>query len=100
MSVKSLLVIGLATASLALASTGPVRAGCVTKAAQATAGTEASAKWFAMETIVQQISWGLWPGWVASGKIAGHSVRNRKARCSSSGLGSTCKVQATICTTG
>ena len=54
------------TLILTMAAASSAQAACVTKAAEATAGSESGAKWFVMETIVQQVSWGLWPGWVAT----------------------------------
>jgi hypothetical protein len=51
-------------------------AGCMSKAAVATAGSADSAKWYALETMVQAVSWGLWPGFVATNKVEGHVVKN------------------------
>lgn len=72
-------------------------AGCTKKAAEATSGSEDSAKWFVMETIVQQVSWGLWPGWVLTGDLPGYSIKNKKFRCKKGSFGVTCYGQATIC---
>lgn len=72
-------------------------AGCVQKAAEATAESEASAKWFAMETMVQSVSWSLWPAFLADGSVPGYTVKNKKYRCSSGGAGVTCKGQALFC---
>lgn len=85
-------------AATAMAWTATAEAGCVNKAAIATAPTESQAKWFAMETIVQQVSWGLWPAWVATGKIPGHVVKKRSYKCGKGDLGVKCKATARICT--
>jgi len=93
---------GIAISVLALAGCvtlgiGSANAGCVNKAAQATAESAASAKWFAMETMVQSVSWGLWPAYLADGSVPGYSVRNKRYKCSSDGIAVTCKGQATFC---
>lgn len=75
-------------------------AGCVTKAARATAGSESSAKWYVMETMVQAVSWGLWPGWLSNGKVAGHTVRNERYSCKPDGGQVTCRGRADFCKTG
>ena len=87
-------VVGLTALTFAATT---AHAGCVTKAAQATAGTEQSAKWFALETMVQSVSWGLWPSFVATGDVPGYTVKNKKYRCTSSGVSVTCRGQATFC---
>ncbi|MGI9423397.1 MAG: hypothetical protein ACR2PA_09395 [Hyphomicrobiaceae bacterium] len=73
---------------------------CVTKHAQATSATESSAKWFALETMVQSVSWSLWPGFVATGDVSGYNVTKQNYNCDSSGLGVTCKGSATFCKSG
>ena len=73
-------------------------AGCVSKAAVATSGTAESAKWFALETMVQAVSWGLWPGFVATNKVAGYTVKNEHYKCSPEGSQVTCHGVATFCT--
>lgn len=91
-------IVGLALAGLLSFFAQPVMAGsCTTYGAKATAGTEKSAKWFVMETIVQQVSWGMWPGWVANGKTPGYKVKGEKYKCSNKGGGTTCIGQATFC---
>lgn len=70
---------------------------CVTKAANATSGTEASAKWFVMETMVQAVSWSLWPGYVANSKVEGYTVKNEKYSCKPEGAGVFCRGSATFC---
>lgn len=70
---------------------------CVTKAANATSTTEASAKWFVMETMVQAVSWGLWPGYVANSKVEGYTVKNEKYSCKPEGAGVFCRGSASFC---
>ncbi len=82
---------------LLLAANSASASSCKTYGAKATAGSEKSAKWFVMETIVQQVSWGLWPGWVANGKTPGYKVRGKRFKCRKSAGGSTCIGQATFC---
>ena len=92
-------------ASLALAATfalgvSGASAGCVVKGAVATAGSAKEAKWFAMETMVQAVSWGRWPGWLSTGKVAGYSVSHERYRCGPDGGQVTCHGRATFCTKG
>ena len=89
--------ITLLAAAVLFAGSMNAQAACVKKAAKATAATEKSAKWFVMETIVQQISWGLWPGWVANGKTPGYKVSGEFYKCNKSPGGVTCYGQATFC---
>lgn len=70
---------------------------CVKKAAEATSTTEDSAKWFALETMVQAVSWGLWPSFVATGDVPGYKITSQKYKCDKSGMGVTCRGQATFC---
>jgi hypothetical protein len=72
-------------------------AGCVTKGAVATAASADSAKWFALETMVQSVSWGLWPGFVATGDVAGYKVVNKRYKCSPDSGMVTCRGRATFC---
>ena len=92
----------LAAASIAAiaASTGAAQAQCVTKGANATAGSEASAKWFVMETMVQSVSWGLWPSYLANGTVPGYKITNQRYQCSPSAGGVFCRGRATFCKTG
>ena len=95
----------LKTASIALCAGAllaalPAHAECVRKGAVATAGDEASAKWYALETMVQSVSWGLWPGFVANGKVAGYTVRNERYKCKKDGWGVTCRGAASFCKKG
>ena len=88
-----------ATVAAALAfGAGVASAGCVTKGAVATSSSADSAKWFALETMVQSVSWGLWPGFVANGDVAGYRVINKQYRCSPAGGMVTCHGRATFCT--
>jgi hypothetical protein len=87
------------TAFVALGASG-ASAGCVNKGSVATAGSEKDAKWYAMETMVQAVSWSLWPGWLQNGKVAGYSVSNERYRCSPEGGQVTCHGRATFCTKG
>lgn len=74
------------------------QAECVSRAANATAGSAESAKWYVMETMVQAVSWGLWPGWLSNGKVAGYSVSNEKYTCKPDGGQVFCRGSATFCT--
>ena len=69
---------------------------CVTKSAVATSGSADSAKWFALETTVQALSWGLWPGFVSTNKVEGYTVADRYS-CKPDGGQTTCNVTATFC---
>ncbi len=86
----------LAAAVISLGA-GAANAGCMTKAAVATSTSADSAKWFAMETMVQNVSWGLWPGFLANGDVAGYKVTNKQYRCSPDGGMVTCHGRATFC---
>ena len=97
MSVRSMLLGGGVAVAMVVASMGAAQASCVSKSAQATAPTKSSAKWFAMETMVQAVSWGLWPGWVASGQVAGYNVTKERYQCKADTGGYTCISWATFC---
>lgn len=88
-----------AFASILAMSAGAAHAGCVTKAAEATAGDEKSAKWFALETMVQSVSWGLWPSFVANGSVPGYKITKQRYKCTPAGASVTCRGQATFCKT-
>lgn len=92
--------IAIAAAVLACATltTTTANAGCVSKGAVATSGSAESAKWYALETMVQAVSWGLWPGFVATNKVAGYTVKNEHYKCSPEGSQVTCHGVATFCT--
>ncbi len=95
---KRLLQAAIVAGALAIGATA-ASAGCVNKGAVATSGTEKDAKWYAMETMVQAVSWGLWPGWLSTGKVEGYSVKNERYRCNKESGGITCHGRATFCTT-
>ena len=78
-------------------SASAAHADCVTKGAVATAESEKSAKWYAFETMVQAVSWGLWPGFLANGKVEGYNVSGEAYRCTKDGGGVTCRGKATFC---
>jgi hypothetical protein len=72
-------------------------AACVTKGAIATSDSEKSAKWYALETMVQAVSWGLWPGFLANGKVEGYRITGERYTCKKDGGGVTCRGRATFC---
>jgi hypothetical protein len=87
----------LAMGAMVLALGAPAaEAQCVKKGAVATAGSAESAKWFALETMVQSVSWGLWPGFLANGKVEGYTVSDRYS-CKPDGGQVTCRGTATFC---
>ena len=89
----------LATVALAAALTLSTNAmaGCVDKGAVATAGSAESAKWYALETMVQAVSWGLWPGFLANNKVEGYTIKIERYRCNPDGGQVTCRGRATFC---
>lgn len=97
---KGLRIASLAVAALLALGASGASAGCVNKGAVATAGSEKDAKWYAMETMVQAVSWGLWPGWLQTGKVEGYSVSAERYRCNPDGGQVTCHGRATFCTKG
>jgi len=96
MNTKALMCATLA-AAVSLGA-GVANAGCVTKGAVATSTSADSAKWFALETMVQSVSWGLWPGFVATGNVEGYKVVNKRYNCKVDGGMTTCHGTATFCT--
>ena len=87
-----------AVGAMVLALGAPVaQAECVKKGAVATSGSAESAKWFALETMVQSVSWGLWPGFLANGKVVGYNIVNEKYSCKPDGGQVTCRGTATFC---
>ena len=64
--------------------------------AVATSATADQAKWYALETTVQAVSWSLWPGYVATSKVEGYKVSD-KYKCAPDGGQVTCHVAATFC---
>ena len=86
--------------ALALVGAQSANADCVRKHAQATSTSESSAKWFALETMVQSVSWGLWPTFVLSGNVPGYTIKKERYKCKPGDLGITCQGSATFCKTG
>lgn len=96
---RSILKFTAAAAAATVLLSAAASAECVRKGAVATSGDEASAKWFALETMVQSVSWGLWPSFVANGSTPGYNISNEKYKCSTSGALVTCEGAATFCKT-
>jgi hypothetical protein len=92
----TLTVVTLLTAASLMAAQAQANT-CVKKAAEATSTTEDSAKWFALETMVQSVSWGLWPSFVATGDVPGYKIKDQKYKCTPGGMGVTCRGHATFC---
>ena len=88
--VACIAVIGLASGA---------QATCLKKAAIASSGDAKSAKWFALETMVQSVSWGIWPAFVANGSTPGYRIAKQRYTCEGSGVSVTCKGWATFCPT-
>ena len=76
---------------------GGAQAKCLNKAAIASSGDAKSAKWFALETMVQSVSWGIWPAFVANGSTPGYRITKQRYTCETSGVSVTCKGWATFC---
>ena len=96
---KSLKIAGFALAGMMVFAAQPVMAKCLTKGAIASAGSEKDAKWYALETMVQSVSWGIWPAFVANGSTPGYKITKQKYRCKKGGWGVECRGQATFCPT-
>jgi hypothetical protein len=94
---KTLRVMGLAAVATLAMGAAAAQAECVTKGAVANAGSADSAKWYALETMVQAVSWGLWPGFLANNKVEGYNVINEKYSCKPDGGQVTCRGRATFC---
>jgi hypothetical protein len=90
------LMVAMAAVAMSL-GTASADAACTTKGAVATSTSAASAKWFAKETMVQNVSWGLWPGFLANGKVSGYRVVNERYRCGPDGGMVKCHGRATFC---
>lgn len=90
---------GLVACFVLLSGAIPAHSRCLNKAAEATAGSEKDAKWFVLETMVQSVSWGLWPSFVADGSTPGWRVTKQRYRCKPGGMGVSCRGQATFCQT-
>jgi len=91
-------------AAAAMFAAGSAQAKCVNKGANATAGDEAAAKWFVMETMVQSVSWGLWPGFLSANpqhtknyKVAGYKISREVYTCKPQGGQVFCRGRATFC---
>ncbi len=85
-----------AAAIITVAGAPAAQAECVKKGAVATAGTEEWAKWYALETTVQALSWSYWPGFLQNGKVEGYNV-NDKYSCKPDGGQVTCRAAVTFC---
>ena len=90
---------GLTLACAIVGAAGAAQAECTTKGAVATSGSADSAKWYALETMVQSVSWGLWPSYVANGTVPGYNITKQTYKCSNETGGVTCHGRATFCTT-
>lgn len=88
---------GLVACGLMLAVAQPAQAACVTKHAIATSGSEKSAKWFALETMVQSVSWSLWPAFLANGSVPGYKITKQRYKCKPDTWGTKCRGSATFC---
>ena len=87
----------VAVVAMTAALGAPVaQAECVKKGAVATAGTEEWAKWYALETTVQAVNWGLWPGFLNNGMVEGYTVKDRYS-CKPDGGQITCRAAVTFC---
>lgn len=102
-----LTAIACATGAFLLASASAEAADCTTKGANATASSESSAKWYVMETMVQSVSWGLWPGFLAANpqhtsnyKIDGYRISGERYECKPQGGQVFCRGRATFCKAG
>ncbi|MFA5954947.1 hypothetical protein [Hyphomicrobium sp.] len=93
---STVLICAMAAAAVSFGA-GVANAGCMTKGAVATSTSADSAKWFAMETMVQNVSWGLWPGFLANGQVEGYKVINKRYSCSPDGGMVKCHGRATFC---
>ncbi len=94
---KSKILLSAIAVAMVSFGAGAANAACTTKGAVATSTSADSAKWFALETMVQNVSWGLWPGFVANGQVEGYKVINKRYSCSPSGGMVTCHGRATFC---
>jgi hypothetical protein len=90
----SIFVASIVAAAMAATSAS---AGCYTKTAKATTDNEKDSKWYALETIVQAVDWGAWPGYVATGKPTGYVIKSQQYNCKPDGGQITCHARATLC---
>lgn len=102
LGLAAVLAAGFVVAVPAVATAQKAGASCVNKAGEGTNTTEDGAKFQAYEAVLQATDWGMWSSWMASsqkiGVAPGYTVKNLKSRCTKgSGLGFTCRVQATLC---
>lgn len=90
-----------AVATVAMVSVTPVSAGCVNKGAEGTNTTPDGARFQAWEAILQATDWGMWAGWMASsqkiGTAPGYKVSKVRWKCGAGGIGTQCRVYATLC---
>lgn len=86
-------------AALVALSASAVSAECLKKGAVATAESEKSAKWYALETMVQSVSWGLWPSFLSNGTVPGYKIVGEAYKCKPEGSMVTCRGQASFCKT-
>lgn len=70
---------------------------CTVKAAEGTGGDTKTAKFQVYEALLQATDWGAWASWMANGTTPGYKVSPVSYRCSSGGIGVTCRGQAKIC---
>ena len=97
---KSLRIAAVALVGMLALGAGAANAAeCTTKAAKATSGSADSAKWFALETMVQAVSWGLWPSFLADGSVPGYKIAKQNYKCAPDGGQVTCHGVATFCKT-
>lgn len=74
---------------------------CINKGAEGTNSTPDGARFQAWEAILQATDWGMWAGWMASsqkvGTAPGYKVSKVRWKCGAGGLGTQCRVYATLC---
>jgi hypothetical protein len=49
--------------------------------------------------MVQAVSWSLWPGFLANGKVEGYRITGERYSCKKDGGAVTCRGRATFCKT-
>lgn len=98
MSVKTAAA-AVAFIAISAAASVQAQAACLNKGAEATSYDAESAKWFALETMVQSVSWGIWPAFVANGSTPGWTITKQSYQCKPSGASVYCKGTATFCPT-
>lgn len=103
---KSVTLTALVAAGLSMAAipadAQKARGQCVNKAGEGTNSTQEGAKSQAYEAILQATDWGMWSAWMLAGQklgtAPGYAVSNVRFKCAKgSGLGYTCRGQATLC---